>query len=79
MVKQVTFEIEESLLEAAQKKARREHSSLEEQLHRWLARYVAAEEATPHQLYAELMARLSYAEAPDGKLTRDELNERQDP
>lgn len=75
MVKQLTLSVEAALLEKAEEKARREHSSLDQELNRWLARYVAAEERTTHQRYHELMARLSYAQAP-GKFSRDELNER---
>ncbi len=73
MLKNVTLSAEEEIIHQAREKARREHTTLNEQFRRWLERYVKTDRLAPR--YAEMMEQLAYAD-PGRRFTREELNER---
>jgi hypothetical protein len=73
-MKNVTLSAEEHLIEAARKRARIEHSTLNEQFRRWLADYAHSRERLSR--YDEVMATLRGKLQVGRKLTRDEMNER---
>ena len=73
MKKNITLTADARVIASAREKARQQRTTLNALFREWLARYT--ERDRPAEDYAELMARLSYAN-PDGKFTRDELNER---
>ncbi len=73
MIKNITFNAEDSLLEKAREKAMREKKSLNVVFREWLRRYVHQED--PSADYRNLMKNLRYAHA-GRKFSREELNER---
>jgi hypothetical protein len=72
-MKNVTLSADEALLERARERARREHSTLNEQFRRWLAEYAAAEDRV--DAYARVMESLASVRA-GRRFTRDERNAR---
>ena len=74
-MKNVTFSADEKLIEAALRRARTEHSTLNEQFRLWLADY-----ARPQQQADEAMAVVEdlrgKARTGGRKFTREEMNER---
>jgi hypothetical protein len=73
MLKNVTFSAEEALIRRARERAAAENTTLNEEFRRWLAKY--AESPRTAEAFAELAARLSYAQ-PGRSFTREEMNER---
>jgi hypothetical protein len=73
-MKNITFTADEELIEAARARARAEHTTLDEQLRRWLEAYARHRERI--QDYDRLMSELRGRVRFGRKLTRDEMNER---
>ena len=72
MLKNITLSADEQLIKKAREKAKREHTTLNENFRRWLKRYVLSDSNTS---YENLLHELNYANS-GRKFTRDELNER---
>jgi hypothetical protein len=72
-MKNVTFTIDEKLLERAREKARNESSSLNVRFQEWLEKYVG--ETEKKEEFHALMNRLNYVDS-GGKFSREEMNER---
>lgn len=74
MSKNITFSVDETLLEVACEAAKAEGSSLNEQFRLWLESYARKRQAErAMQTLAELQSRYQMT---GPKLTRDEMNER---
>ena len=73
-MKNITLSADERLIEDARKKARAEHTTLNEQFRRWLADYTRGEQRAEEAMAVvqELRGKLRVGR----KLTRDEMNER---
>ena len=74
-MKNITLSAEERLIEAARKKARALHTSLNQEFRSWLQRYVAPEGEARVRGYRRLMGKLEHV-SPGRRFTRDEMNER---
>lgn len=74
MTRNVTFSVDEQLLEAAREAAKAEGSSLNEQFRLWLERYARQRQADRALAVMERMA--SRYQMTGEKLSRDELNAR---
>jgi hypothetical protein len=74
MSRDLVISIDEQLLVEASGKAASEHQSLDVLVNRWLAEYVAGKNRV--ERYDQLMKRLGRVRAPEGKISRDEMNER---
>jgi hypothetical protein len=72
-MKNITLSGDESLIQQAREKARRENTTLNKVFREWLSRYVGRNGG--QEEYRSLMRRLSYA-TPGRHFNRDELNER---
>jgi hypothetical protein len=74
-MKNVTLSAEEHLIEAARERARREHSTLNEQFRRWLATYAGRKEGADAAMRVvdDLRSRLRTG---GQRFTRDEMHER---
>ena len=74
MIRNITLSADERLIEAAQEKARAEHTTLNEQFRRWLEDYTRGEQQAERAMAVvrELRGKLSVRR----KFTRDEMNER---
>lgn len=74
-MRNITLSADESLIEAARKRARQEQTTLNDQFRRWLARY--GQQANQALAYDELMRELRGKATTGGRrFTRDEMNER---
>ena len=73
MIKNITFNAEESLLRKAREKAMHERKSLNVVFRGWLSRYVNQDDASSN--YHALMKRLKHI-VPGRKFSREEMNER---
>ena len=73
MIKNITFNAEESLLKKARLKAMQESKSLNAIFREWLNRYVHQDDASSN--YHTLMKRLKHI-VPGRKFSREEMNER---
>ena len=73
MLRNVTLTADETLIGKARERARRRHTTLNEEFREWLSRYVGQEKEGTG--YAALMEHLSYAKA-GRKFDREEMNER---
>lgn len=73
-MKNITLSADERLIEDARKRARAEHTTLNEQFRRWLADYAGGEREAEEAMAVvrELRGKLRVGR----KLTRDEMNER---
>ena len=73
-MKNITLSADDDLIEAAQKRAASEHTTLNEQFRRWLVDYVGRKQqaAEAAQVMRELQGRLNVGR----RLTREERNER---
>jgi hypothetical protein len=73
-MRNITFNADERLIEAAHERARAEHTTLNEQFRLWLADYARREQRAERamEVVRELRAKLRVGR----KLTRDEMNER---
>ena len=73
-MKNITFSAEESLIEAARERARRENTTLNAQFRLWLAEY----SCKPNQVraYDETIRALRGKVVVGRKLIREEMNER---
>jgi len=72
-MRDITFSVDESVLERAREVARAEGKTLEDAFREWLIWY-ASRKFTPAEVEA-LFERLKYVDA-GRKFTRDEMNER---
>ena len=74
-MKNITLSADESLIEAARRRATAENTTLNEQFRHWLARYVHRERQADAAI--QTIRELRAAIATGGrKFTRDEMNER---
>jgi len=74
MTKEITISLEEDLIEAAMKRARKEDTTLDALFRRWLADYAQQQEVL--QAFDALTAGLSGKVRIGRKFTRDEMNAR---
>lgn len=74
-MKNITLSADEHLIESARARARREHTTLNEQFRRWLAEYARSRERADVAMAAieELREKL---QTGGRKFTREEMNER---
>lgn len=72
-MKNVTLNIDKILIKKAEKKARKEHKTINMLFQEWLSEYVG--EMDVAQEYLKMMKKLGYARSGH-KFTRDEMNER---
>jgi hypothetical protein len=72
-LRNITLSAEQSLIEQARQRARKNNTTLNAEFRRWLMRYVDSLQTTDD--ISDLMNRLGYA-SPGQKFTRDEMNER---
>jgi hypothetical protein len=73
-MKNITLSADERLIEAARDRARREHSTLNNEFRRWLENYAGRE---PKARQAQAVLQELRGKVRVGrKLTRDEMNER---
>ena len=72
-MKNITFTADESLIQKAREKARKEHTSLNKRFREWLERYASHGER--EEEVEAILSKLDYAKA-GRSFTRDELNER---
>jgi hypothetical protein len=70
----ITLSADEKLIEAAQARARAEHTTLDELFRHWLAEYVSHHEGL--QRYDQVIGALRGRVQIGHKLTRDEMHER---
>ena len=73
MVKNITFNADERLIQRARTKAMAHHQTLNEVFRQWLKYYVSSN--STQEGYSALMDKLSYAK-PGKHFTRDDMNER---
>lgn len=73
-MKSITLQADEKLIEAAQERARIEHTTLDEQLRLWLEDYVQRNNQA--QQAVRVMRELQGKVRMGRKFTRDEMNER---
>ena len=73
-MKNITLSADDELIETARRRARSEHTTLNEQFRRWLEEYAQPEQRL--QRYDAVMAQLRGKVRVGRKLTRDEMNER---
>lgn len=73
-MKNITLSADERLIESARTRARREHTTLNEQFRNWLAAYSGDKVRTQRAL--ETIEAVSGQVRIGRKLTRDEMNER---
>jgi chromosomal replication initiation ATPase DnaA len=74
-MKNITLSADEKLIEAARKRARAEHTTLNEQFRRWLADYAQRKQRADEAM--AVVERLQgYIRTGGRKFTRDEMNER---
>ncbi len=73
MLRNVTLTADEALIDRARERARRRHTTLNEEFRQWLARYASQEDQATN--YRALMGHLGYANS-GGAFSRDEMNER---
>ncbi len=72
-MKNITLSADETLIERARDKARREHTTFNMEFRRWLERYTASDQRATD--YRELMKTLATVDS-GRTFTRDEMNER---
>ena len=74
-MKRITFSADESVLEPARQRARRDHTTLNHEFRRWLEDYVERESRVAKAMAT--IERLQRTVQSGGrKFTRDEMNER---
>lgn len=73
-LKRITFSADEHLIDAARERARREHTTLNEEFCRRLAEYAERDERV--RRHDEIVAALRGKPVVGRKRTRDEMNER---
>jgi len=74
-MKNITLSADEKLIEAARKRARAEHTTLNEQFRRWLADYAQRKQRADEAMAVVERLR-AYVRTGGRKFTRDEMNER---
>jgi chromosomal replication initiation ATPase DnaA len=74
-MKNITLSADEKLIEAARKRARAEHTTLNEQFRRWLADYAQRKQRADEAMAVVERLR-GYVRTGGRKFTRDEMNER---
>lgn len=73
MLKNVTFSVDEELLESAREAARRQNSTLNELVRSWIADYAKGNKRSNIE---DLFDSLRHLKAGGQKSTREEMNER---
>ena len=74
-MRNITFRVDEKLLEQARKRARAEQTTLNEQFRRWLSEYAGTQRRVADAM--AVVDRLSKKVRTGGqKFSRDEMNER---
>ena len=73
--RRITFSADERLIEAARERARREHTTLNEQIRHWLADYAQGKWQADRAI-AVIDEIRRYVATGGRKFTRDEMNER---
>ena len=73
MLKNITFSVEEDLIQKARERAISEKTTLNAVFRRWLKQYSERKKAAEE--YDKIMESLSYAKA-ERKFSREEMNER---
>lgn len=73
MLKNITFSADQSLIERAREKARKEHTTLNERFRQWLESY--AQDTKIKSDYLQFMENQNFGK-PGRKFSRDEMNER---
>jgi chromosomal replication initiation ATPase DnaA len=74
-MKNITLSADEKLVEAARKRARAEHTTLNEEFRRWLADYAQGKQRADEAMAVVERLR-EYVRTGGRKFTRDEMNER---
>jgi hypothetical protein len=74
-MKNITLSADERLIEAARKRARAEHTTLNEEFRRWLADYAQRKQRADGAM-AVVERMRGYVRTAGRKFTRDEMNER---
>ena len=75
MVRNITFSVDEKLIDWAVEEASKEGRSLDDAFRQWLERYSAKSREEAVRRFDELMARLSHVRV-GRHLTREEMHER---
>jgi hypothetical protein len=75
MIRNITLSADERLIEAAHKRARAEHTTLNEQFRRWLIDYAGCEQQAEEAI-AVVRELRGKVRTGGRKFTRDEMNER---
>ncbi|MFO7730000.1 MAG: DUF6364 family protein [Spirochaetia bacterium] len=73
-MKNITFSLDENLIQRAREKARREHRSLNKLIREWLSEWTR--ESKRGEEYDDLMKRLKSSCEAGRSFNRDEMNER---
>lgn len=73
-MKNITFSLDDQLLQRAKEKARKEHRSLNELFRSWLEAWLGQDRKSTE--YEQIMDELSKVCDAGGHFSRDELNER---
>jgi predicted transcriptional regulator len=73
-MKNITFSLDEDLIQRAREKAQREHRSLNKMVRQWLAEWTG--EVRRVEKYDELMERVQSSCEAGRTFSRDEMNER---
>lgn len=73
-MKNITLSADEKLIEAARERARKEHTTLNEQFRLWIKDYAQHKQRMQH--YDAVVAELRGKVRIGRRLTRDEMNER---
>ena len=73
MLKNITISAEEKLIQKAREKARKEQTTLNENIRKWLKQYV--DSGSTSKNFDELMNSFSYA-SPGKSFSKEEMNER---
>lgn len=73
-VKNITFSVDEGLIEEARELARSRGKTLNEEVRQWLEDYTGRQQRV--EAYREAMRRMRYVSTSGRKPTRDEMHER---
>jgi hypothetical protein len=73
-VKNITFSVDEELIEEARELARSRGRTLNEEVRQWLEDYTGRQQRV--EAFREAMRRMSYVRTGGRKFTREEMNER---
>ena len=74
-MKNITLSADEALIERARERARREHTTVNEQFRRWLEQYTRRQGDVDRAM-ATIRRIQTYASTGGRRVTREEMNER---